>query len=85
MNIQPISIWVNGSTQTATQILLNCIFDNLSSEAQFYYQLQDASGVKLVDGNLLMSGTNYTNWNATPDINLAAYQWAATELSITLI
>lgn len=85
MNIQPISIWVNGSNQTATQFNLNLIFDNLSSEAQFYYQLLDASNVKLADGNLTMDGTDYQNWSATPDINLAAYQWAATELSITLI
>lgn len=85
MNISPISIWVNGSNQTASQFLLNCIFDNLSNEAQFYYQLQDASSIKLVDGNLVMSGADYQNWNDNPDINLAAYQWAALQLSITLI
>jgi hypothetical protein len=35
-------------------------------------------------GNLTISGTDYDNWNATPDINDAAYVWAAGQLNLTL-
>lgn len=85
MNIQPVSIWANGQSSQATNFILTCIYDNLSNEATFYYQLQNVDNVKLADGNLVMNGTDYENWNTTTDINLAAYQWAATELNITLL
>lgn len=85
MNIQPVSIWANGSSTNATQIINTLIYDNLSSEATFYYQLLDVDNNKLVDGNLYMAGTDYDNWNGNPDINLAAYQWAATQLNLTLL
>lgn len=38
----------------------------------------------LAQGNLTMSGEEYTNWNGDADINAAAYEWAASKLSLTL-
>jgi hypothetical protein len=35
-------------------------------------------------GNLTIGEPDYDVWGASGDINLAAYQWAATELNITL-
>jgi hypothetical protein len=82
--IQPITLWVNGQQVTASVFSLIIINDNLTNSAIFYWQLLDADAVKLADGNLTMGEPDYDVWGASGDINLAAYQWAATELNITL-
>jgi hypothetical protein len=83
--IQPIQIWVNGADQTATLFSLIIINDNLTNSATFYYQLLDADAVKLADGNLTMGEPDYDVWGSTADVNQAAYDWAASKLSITLV
>ena len=83
--IQPIQIWVNGGQQTATLFNLIIINDNLLNSATFYWQLLDADAVKLQDGNLTMDAADYAVWSSAQDINLAAYQWAAAKLNITLV
>jgi hypothetical protein len=82
--IAPIQIWVNGSLQTATLFSLIIINDNLSNSAIFYYQLLDADATKLADGNLTMGEPTYDQWGTSSDVNQWAYEWAATELNITL-
>ena len=82
--IAPIQIWVNGSLQTATLFSLIIINDNLSNSATFYYQLLDADATKLADGNLTIGEPDYNQWSSQPDVNQWAYQWAATQLNITL-
>ena len=82
--IQPISIWVNGQQQTATLFNLIIINDNLLNSATFYWQLLDADATKLADGNLTMGEPDYDVWGSSADINQAAYEWASTELNITL-
>jgi hypothetical protein len=82
--IQPIQIWVNGANQTATLFSLIIINDNLTNSATFYYQLLDADAVKLTDGNLTINEPDYDVWGSTSDVNQAAYDWAASKLSITL-
>jgi hypothetical protein len=82
--IQPILIWVNGQQAIATLFSLIIINDNLSNSATFYWQLLDADAVKLADGNLTMVEPQYDQWGTQSDVNQWAYQWAATELNITL-
>ena len=82
--IQPIQIWVNGSLQTATVFNLIIINDNLTNSATFYWQLLDSAEVKLADGNLTMGEPTYDQWGTSTDVNQWAYEWAATELNITL-
>ncbi len=83
--IQPITLWVNGQQVTATLFNLIIINDNLLNSATFYWQLLDADAVKLQDGNLTMGEPDYDVWGSSADINLAAYQWAASKLNITLV
>jgi hypothetical protein len=82
--IQPFQIWVNGQEQTATLFSLIIINDNLSNSATFYWQLLDADASKLADGNLTMVEPQYDQWGTQSDVNQWAYEWAATELNITL-
>jgi hypothetical protein len=82
--IQPIQIWVNGQQQTATLFNLIIINDNLSNSATFYWQLLDTDAVKLADGNLTIGEPTYDQWGTSSDVNQWAYEWAATQLNITL-
>jgi hypothetical protein len=82
--IQPLTLWVNGTQQTATLFNLQSINDNLINSATFYWQLLDADAVKLVDGNLTMGEPDYDIWSSAQDVNQAAYQWAAAQLNIRL-
>ena len=79
--IQPVSIWVNGKTDSATIFSLTCINDNLLNSATFYFQLLDATLLSIASGNLTMIEPDYTaDWTT----NNAAYLWAATQLGLTI-
>jgi hypothetical protein len=83
--IQPVSIWYNGSMIAATIFNMNSINDNLIDNATFYYQLYSSDSLQLASGNLTMSGFDYEAYSTSPDSNSYAYQWGATQLNITLI
>ncbi len=80
-NIQPISIWDNGTVQEATVLNAYCINDNLSTSATFYYTLLSESMQQLAQGNLTMSGDDYDAW----ETNNYAYDWIAAQLNLTII
>jgi hypothetical protein len=82
--IVPFTLWVNGNQQIATEFNLNIIYDNLFNSATFYWELLDENTTKLVSGNITMGEPDYDVWGSSADINLAAYQWSATQLNITL-
>lgn len=93
MNIQPISIWKDGADKVASVFTLISIKDDLHSSAQFYYELKEAdyivdeqsfSGEILRNGNLSMTQEEYDIWGTAIDINLGAYQWAASKLNLVL-
>ena len=79
--IQPISIWNNGANESATILNLTCINDNMFDSAIFYFQLFSETLVELSNGNLTMILPDYlTDWGS----NDAAYNWAATQLGLTI-
>lgn len=83
--IQPVSIWYNGSMVQATIYNMVSISDNLSTSATFYYQLFSASQLQLADGNLTMDGFDYEAYSTSPDSNAYAYSWGASKLNLTLV
>jgi hypothetical protein len=90
--IEPVNIWSNGQQNEANAFGLSVINDNLSSSATFYYQLFNVTTVDEVEtaitlsqGNLVIEGQEYIDWNATPDINEAAYVWATEKLNLVLV
>jgi hypothetical protein len=87
--IQPVSIWYNGSFTNANIFNLYVINDNLSTSATFYYALYSGTinelGTKLAEGNLTMTGFDYDAFSSSPDSNAYAYQWGATQLNLTII
>lgn len=99
--IQPVSVWKDGHVWTADQLRVRSIGDDLATTAQFYYELieeivttQDGEGNDVTTGgsvvavgNLTISGQDYDDWGnqSGVDINAWAYQWAATQLNLTIV
>jgi hypothetical protein len=87
--IQPVSIWYNGSFINANIFNFYSINDNLSNSATFYYALYSGTieelGTKLAEGNLTMTGFDYEAYSTSPDSNSYAYQWGATQLNLILV
>jgi len=83
--ITPITTWYNGGEVQAKVFYLQCTGDNLSNQATFNYSLytlneNDYLQYTVSQGYLTMSGADYTAW-ATNDY---AFEWAATQLHITI-
>lgn len=98
--IQPVSSWQNGEEKEATQFVLSSSYDNLSTSANFQYQLNELLPTptppipstpmypmynQLVNGSLTISGQDYLDWDAATDANEWAYTWAATQLKLVII
>jgi hypothetical protein len=89
MKISPISSWQNGQEKQGTEFNLRIINDDLSTFAQFYYsisteQTEETISQVLVDGNLTLSGADYQTWDSSVSANEWAYNWAATQLKLTI-
>lgn len=91
--IQPVNVWFNGQQIEANNIIVNSSYDDLSTSVSFNYSLVNSTSTTgsympieiLTRGNLNMTGSDYQNWNNTPDINDAAYVWVADQLNLTLV
>jgi hypothetical protein len=76
--IEPIVFPLN--LGTATILNAYCIQDNLSTSASFYYALLSETQTKLSDGNLTMTGNDYTAY----ETNLYAWDWIANQINVTI-
>lgn len=88
--IQPQQIWSSGSVQTGSLLNAYIIYDNLIDSANFYWAIwqadaEDKPVKSLAEGNLTINEPDYSIWGSTSDINQAAYEWIADQLSLTLI
>jgi hypothetical protein len=82
--IEAVSIWDNGTVQTATVLNTCAVNVTLNMSATFYYSLMSqVDGVvanQLVQGNLVMSGEAYTEWQA----DNYAWDWVAEQLNLVI-
>ena len=85
--IQPIDIWVNGETKTGVNFSVTCINDNYENSATNYWQILDADGQQVAQGNLTIDGQDYIDWGNQPAmaINTWIYNWSADKLGLTII
>ena len=89
--IQSVSVWYNGQSVQAQILDAYVINDNLKDSATFWWGIftegsdPGSKGICVGSSNLTMSGQDYIDWNANPDINDAAYQWIADQLGLTII
>ncbi len=90
--IQPITLWIQGTTKTANVFDLSIVNDDLATRAVLYYRLgsetiteENTSTAWLQDGNLTIDGESYQTWDADPSANEWIYNWAALQLNLTII
>ena len=85
--INPQPIWIDGMSKPATVIYSQVNSDNMTNEAEFYFQLYqevDVNIVPLVNGRITMTGADYITYNSATDANAYAWQWIATTLGLTI-
>jgi len=92
VNIQPVSIWSNGQSKSASELDARIIYDDLATSATFYYELKEAivhdengvasGGAVLSVGNVSMDSEDYQNWDNS---NEAAYVYIAGKLNLTIV
>lgn len=85
--IEPINIWVNGETKTGVKFSVTCINDNYDNSATNYWQILDADGQQIAQGNLTIDGQDYIDWGNQPAmaINAWIYNWSADKLGLEII
>lgn len=71
--IQPVQIWSNGQTLVGNILDAYSIYDNLTSESKFYYQIQKDTQ-SLTNGNISIVGSDYDLWMS----NNFGTEWALT-------
>jgi len=85
--INPQPVWIDGMSKPATVIFSQVNSDNLTDQAEFYFQLYqevDVNIVPLVNGTVTMTGTDYITYNSATDANAYAWTWIATTLGLTI-
>ena len=65
--IDSIRIWKNGVVYFADDISVVCVYDDLNTEAKFYYELRDDAGEVVTNGNVTITGTRYKNYSTLPN------------------
>jgi uncharacterized membrane protein len=65
--IDSIRIWKNGVVYYADDINVVCVYDDLNTEAKFYYELKDNGGEVVTNGNVTITGTRYKNYSTLPN------------------
>lgn len=83
--ISPVSIWDNGQNLEAKVLNTYAVNVILGTSASFYYTLQtlnedDTLGVQVAQGNLLMTGEAYAQW----EVDSYAWDWVAASLNLTI-
>lgn len=92
-HIQPVTLWIQGTTKTANVFDLSIVSDDLATRASLYYRLGsetvpaegDPQTVWLQDGNLTITGEDYQQWDADPSANEWIYNWSANQLNLVII
>ena len=78
--ISPVQSWNNGQAVEAIYLNGYVISDNLISSASFYYCIQDETFATVAQGNLTMTGEDYTAYQT----NQYAWDWIASSLKLTI-
>jgi hypothetical protein len=82
--IQPVQIWSNGQTLAGNNLDAYSIYDNLTSECKFYYQIQKDIQ-SLINGNISIVGNDYDLWMTNNFATDWALTFICTQLNLTPI
>jgi hypothetical protein len=79
--IQPIQLWNEGIIDNATLFDMYISYDNLESQAVFYYHLMNDQFENLASGKLQMTEEEYIVWDNSND---GAYLYGSKKLNLTI-
>jgi hypothetical protein len=71
----------NVNPTVATKLTVRSVFDDLKSQATFYYQLLSDDDKEVYSGNVNMQGLDYSKWNGS---NTDAYAFVASAIKVTI-
>lgn len=80
--IQPIDIWQNGIIKTAVKLQIQGTSVTLGQNASFYWQLYTEENHQVANGNIGISGEEYTAWGADDNY---IYTTIAADLKLTIV
>lgn len=83
--IQPVSIWQNGQSNSASILNAYAVNVTLGKSATFFYSLEAIQedgnkGQQLAQGNITMDGADYEAWQE----DTSAWEFIATKLNLTI-
>jgi len=80
--IEPIDVWLNGTTKTAVKLQAHGTNVNLGNSASFYWQLMTVKGYQVANGSLGISGEKYAAWGANDNY---IYTIIAEDLNLVIV
>jgi hypothetical protein len=97
--IEPLTVWVNGTSKVAKYLQVTGINDNYESSATNYWALftlvsnvvdgvvVESAGEQVAQGNLTIAGAEYIAWGDQPAmaINAWIYDWVSDKLNLILV
>jgi hypothetical protein len=98
--IETFSVWKDGANYQADELSVRIVNDDLETRATFYYSISQSPveatdaegkttivtpGAMLAEGNVDISGEDYDVWGDAFNVNLAAYEYVASKLGLTLV
>lgn len=83
IQINPTFIWTNGIEKEAVILGAQSIYDNLETEAKFYYTLYDINDFTLIAGNINIVGDDYIQWLINDFATNWIMNWIASQLNLT--
>ncbi len=78
--IQPVNVWHNGQNVEATRLNAYAVNVQFNTSATFFYSLISQDGVSLSEGNLIMEGVDYQEWEQ----DTFAWDWIAGKLNLVI-
>jgi hypothetical protein len=97
--IEPLTIWTNGTSKVAEYLQVTGINDNYESSATNYWALftlvsnvvdgvvVESAGEQVAQGNLTIAGEEYIEWGDVPamSVNSWIYNWSASQLNLVIL
>jgi len=80
--IEKVSIWDNGTNQSAEKLNTYGTHTTLGVSADFYYMLYTKDNQVIATGSVKMSGDDYQKWSDNDDY---AWEFVATKLNLVIV
>lgn len=80
--IEKVSIWDNGTTQSAEKLYTYGTNTTLGVSADFYYMLYTKDNQVIATGSVKMDGEDYQKWSDSDDY---AWEFIATKLNLVIV